>query len=98
MGSGKNGGSGKLNVSACVVDRNGGSGKLSVDACTCTCICTRTSNVALSVMCLALPIVLGAWSMAVLLRQFFEYYYLFAESNGIIFTFPFYMWHVHKTQ
>ena len=42
-GNGKNGGSGKLNVSDVVV---GGSGKLSVNACTCT---FKTSNVALSV-------------------------------------------------
>ena len=34
----RNGGSGKLNVSDCVVSRNGGTGKLSVDTCTCTCI------------------------------------------------------------
>ena len=46
--NGKNGGSGKLNVSDCVVDGSG-TCKLSVDACTCTCTCTRTSNVALSV-------------------------------------------------
>ena len=50
-----------------MVGRNGGSGKLSVDACTCTC--TRVSNVALMLMCMTLPIVVGGWSMAVLLRQ-----------------------------
>ena len=44
---GKNGGSGKLNDSDCVVGRNGGNGESSVEACTCTC--TRTSNVGLSV-------------------------------------------------
>ena len=42
LGNGKNGGSGKMIVSECVVD---GSSKLSVDACTCT----RTCNVALSI-------------------------------------------------
>ena len=47
LGSGRNGGSSKLNVSNGVVGSNGGSGKLSVDACTCTF--TRISKLAVNV-------------------------------------------------
>ena len=41
--TGKNGGSGKLNVSNGVVGRNGGS----VDACTCICTCTNKGRLML---------------------------------------------------
>ena len=37
-------------------------------------------------MCVALPIVVGAWSMTILLRQLFEYYYyyLFYANKGLL--------------
>ena len=45
--------------------------------------CTRISNIALSVnVCVVLPIVLGVWSMAILLRQLFEYYYCQWMDDG----------------
>ena len=64
MGSGKNGGSGKLNVSDCVVGR---SGTLSVDSCLGTC----TSVVALSVDVCGSAHCCGC---VVNGRQLFEYY------------------------